>query len=176
MSVVIKPVINTNMVTRQTHGKIMKRLMLELMMFHIKYVLPLHFQEGAEHVYHYFRRTTKYLKAKQIKHGHQKPNVWSGKTEEEMKAKSPADVAHTQWKARLRHRFHWQRGGSRGGSRGAKDGNQTPGAKGSGTFQRKLEMEKVLKREVRDKSAYLARRYVEECNNPANKRKRRPRR
>lgn len=46
--------------------------------FWVEQCLPRHFQEGAEFVYHYRKRTTKYLEQKKKKVGHQMPLVYSG--------------------------------------------------------------------------------------------------
>lgn len=80
----ITSIVRDRRVTARNHAVIMRRLLLAEMFRHLRETIPKHFQAGAQNVYHYKARTLKYQRYKLKKKGHNRPLVWSGRTEREI--------------------------------------------------------------------------------------------
>jgi len=59
-------------------AEIEKRAFVTAMRLWHREMLPKHFEEGADNVYKYERRTRRYVERKQRQKGHKRPLVWSG--------------------------------------------------------------------------------------------------
>lgn len=105
MPAVIKPVTRSRLVTARTHARLMRDLLYALMRLHLTRTLPRHFASGAEHRYHYQRRRMKYQAAKLRRWGHNRPLVWSGRTEQGLR--SGSRITATQHKSRLYYRNYF---------------------------------------------------------------------
>lgn len=160
----VKVISRSSLVTLRTHKKIMRDLHRELMEKHLDDTVPLHFKPGAENVYHYQRRSKKYQERKRRVKGHNRPLVWSGRTERELKQQKQG-ITSTATRSRLQYTLHWQKVANRKKA-------STLDRRGN-TYQRKLELEKILNREVEAYGKWLENRYVEEINKPANQAQRR---
>lgn len=149
MSVFLKPVLRMQTVTVRTHARIVRDVLKESMVDHLEHRMPGHFEQGAERKYNYRKRSSKYLKRKLRKVGHQIPLVYTGRTKRDLIA-SKHRITGTQHKARLYYRNYFPL-----------------------KNDQRIEIEKVLLSEVRDIAKFVARRYAQECRKPHNQIKRR---
>lgn len=151
MPVILNPIVRSSLVTARTHGRLMREILYREMVDHLQKRIPKHFVTGADRVYHMRPRTRKYVKRKLRVKGHNRPLVWSGRTERDLIA-SKHRITRTQKQARLYYKNYFP----------LKDN------------QRK-EIEIVLEREKAEMARNLGRNYKQECNNPLNQTKRRRR-
>lgn len=130
MPAVIQGVTRSSNVTARTHSRLMRDLLYALMRLHLTRTLPRHFQAGAENRYHYQRRRLKYQQRKMRKFGHNRPLVWTGRTEQGLRSNSR--ITATQYKSRLYYRNYFPL-----------------------TDERRKEIEVILEQEIRDNNVNL---------------------
>lgn len=165
--VILRIIARSELVTVRTHRRIMKELHREVLEKHIDETLPKHFQPEAMNVYHYKRRTLKYQKRKIRVKGHNRPNVWSGRTLREMRGLGSQIIADYS-RARVQYTLHWQNVKNR---RKASTLTQ-----GGNTAERVKELEQINLNESYKYGVWMRQRYLEKINDPANRRKRMRRR
>lgn len=102
----LKIALDETLITPRKHGQLMKRLLRELWEFHRDIHLDKHFQVGAESRYGLRPRSKRYQIRKARVKGHQKPLVWSGRTQSQIKQN--ARITATQHRATLTARNYFR--------------------------------------------------------------------
>jgi len=144
----ITAIVRSNLVTARNHAVIMKCLLLMLMYRHLRETIPKHFRDGAQNVYHYRTRTIKYQRYKLKKKGHNRPLVWSGRTERDIQ--TGAVITANQYRSILAYK------------------NYFPLTKAD-TKERKEEIQKINKNEMIDAFRRLKSGYKFQVQLPQNR-------
>lgn len=140
--------LDETLITPRKHGQLMKLLLRESMAFQRDINLDRHFQVGAESRYGYAKRGKRYMIRKAKKYGHQKPLVFSGRMQRDLK--SSVRITATQHRATLKARNYFPM-----------------------TLERRAEIEAITKDEEAHIAARLHRRYAALVRTPTFQRKRR---
>jgi hypothetical protein len=138
----IRGIVRSRLTTARLHGQLMRKLLRLAMVRHLRVTLAKHFLEGAQNVYHYERRREKYLKAKNKRWHHQKPLVWTGRTRDQLQARSV--ITATQHQSRLLFKNYFPL-----------------------SAQRRREIEVILKREEAEIAKTVLAQYIKAVKTPA---------